>query len=258
MRKKTFAILILLLSLLNLDAQNNRWSVEIGAGAALPVGKFASKNIYDSTASFAKIGPALNLALNYRFSSYFSTTILLSGQQNNVDTKNIDKKWDAASPGNYYQTTSNNWLIGKLMAGITANLPVNKRLFLSGRVTAGAVKTSTYKFTTIGYTAINDSLNLGPGSSPTTITETNAKQALKWEFTYLIGTGIKYSLTKQVLFLCNLDYSSSTLRFARIYYSNLSTGVLTGSGNPPPQAIRALPKQPVSSLNLSVGLAVNL
>ncbi|HSZ87142.1 MAG TPA: outer membrane beta-barrel protein [Puia sp.] len=259
-------ILILSLGILfitNLHAQNSGWSINAGVGLAFPSGKFGSKNIHDSTASFAKTGPAFNLGVDYKLKKNFGLSFLISGQQNNVDTKTLDNKLEAAFPGNEFHSTSNNWFTWEFMAGAYISLPLDKKnkINFTARAMAGILKTSTYKFSQSQRTDPNDTLNLGGGT--TTIESFGSyQQPVKSTFTYLAGVGLQYNLDKIISFKTNIDYSAASLSFGRIGYASssgasLATGTVTGPGGIN-QTTRSYPKQPFASINWRIGIGINL
>src|ERR1700691_5611471 len=146
MRKLYLLFILAPLGIINSFAQNSKWDIGIEAGAAIPLKNFSRKNIYDSTAAFARIGPAINLSVDYKLSLYFRLLLLLTGEQNNVDTIAMVEQWVAAFPGTYFRITGNNWMMGKVMAGVQTQLPLMsaKNLYFTTRLAAGIVKTANY------------------------------------------------------------------------------------------------------------------
>lgn len=257
MRKIILILSIAILSTANVHAQNSRWSINAGAGIAVPTGKFGSKNINDSTASFAKTGPAFNVGIDYKLKKNFGLSFLFSGQQNNVDTKTLDNKLEMASPGSEFHSTSNNWVTWKFMAGayILLSLDKKNKINFTARAMAGILKTSTYKFSQTQIT--NDTLIPGGGTGAVESFE-YSKQTVNSTFTYLAGVGLQYNLDKIFSFKSNIDYSGASLSFARNGYgsSGFVLGTATGGNTSP--TIQAYPKQPFASINWCVGIGINL
>ena len=257
MRKLILILSAAILFTSNLYSQNSGWSFDAGAGAAIPTGKFGSKNINDPNASFAEIGPTLNLGFDYKLKKHFGFSFLFSVQQNNTDTKTIDNKLHQAYPESEFNSTSSNWLTFKFMTGAYVSLSLDKKnkISLTARAMIGVLKTSTYKFSQHQKSTINDTANLGSG---TVIIESYGtyRQPLKTEFTYLAGVGLQYDLNKKISLKTNIDYSAATLSFPRFGYSN--SGGITGTTTPPSQTIEAYPKQPMATINWQVGVGINL
>jgi opacity protein-like surface antigen len=255
MRKLILILSVAILFTANVHAQNSRWSINAGAGIAVPMGKFGSKNINDSTSSFAKTGPAFNVGIDYKLKKNFGLSFLFSGQQNNVDTKTLDNKLEAASPGSEFHSTSNNWVTWKFMAGgyILLSLDKKSKINFTARALIGILKTSTYKFSQTKIT--NDTLIPGGGTGAVESFESR-KQTVNSTFTYLAGVGLQYNLDKIFSFKINIDYSGASLTFARMSYTS-SGGVYGTTGNPNP-TIQAYPKQPFATINWWVGVGINL
>jgi hypothetical protein len=261
MRKLILILNLVILFTTSLYSQNSGWSFDASAGAAFPTGKFGSKNISDPNASFAKTGPMLNLCFDYNLKKYFGFSFLFSGQQNNVDTKAIDSKLQAAYPDYEFHSTSNNWLSLKFMAGVYTSLSLDKedRISLTARAMIGILKTSNYNFSQSQKINPNDTANLGSGT--VTIESYEADWiSLKTTFTYLLGIGLKYNLNKKISLKTNIDYSAATLSFPRFDYLNSGTilGTTTNPPNPPTQTTVAYPSQPFATINWSVGVGINL
>ncbi|HLY68141.1 MAG TPA: hypothetical protein VKR53_00345 [Puia sp.] len=264
MRNSFMVFSIAALFTANVHAQDSRWSLTAGVGLAFPLGEFGSKNIRDSTAAFAKAGPACNLGFDYKLKKNVELSFLFSGQQNNVDTKILDYRLDAAFPGYAFHSTSNNWLSWKLMAGAYFLFPLDQKnkINVTARLMAGMLKTSTYKFSQMQTTLPKDSLNLGGGGGLLAESYEFYRHPVSAAFTYLAGVGIQYRLDKRISFKTSIDYSAATLRFARIGNARFSgftlvTGTTTGPGTVN-QMVQVYPKQPFASMNWCGGVEINL
>jgi opacity protein-like surface antigen len=257
MRKLILISIVAILFTSNLYSQNSGWSFNAEAGAAIPAGKFGSKNIKDLNASFAEIGPTLNLGFNYKLKKHFGLSFLFSLQQNNTDTKTIDSKLRQAYPDYEFESTANNWLTWKFMTGAYISLPLDKKnkIYFTARAMIGFLKPSTYKFSQYQKTNPTDTASLQ--GNPIIESYETYWQSLKTEFTYLAGIGLQYNLTEKISLKTNIDYSAATLHFLRYGYSN-SGGVLSGTTNPPTQTIAAYPSQPLATINWLVGVGINL
>src|ERR1700722_7885968 len=257
MRKLILILSVVILFIANVYAQNSRWSINAGAGIAVPIGKFGSKNINDSTASFAKIGPAFNVAIDYKLKKNFGLSFLFSGQQNNVDTKTLDNKLETAFPSYEFYSTSNNWVTWKFMAGAYISLPLDKKnkINFMAHAMAGILKTSTCKFSQMQIT--NDTLIPG-GRTGTVESSEYRKQTVNSTFTYLAGVGLQYNLDKIYSFKTNIDYSGASLSFARNGYRSSGFVLGTTAGGNPNPTIQAYPKQPFATINWCAGIGINL
>ena len=109
------------------QAQISKWSVSVSIGPAFPLGKFGSKNINDSTASFAKTGFSLNVLTEYKLSRHLGLVLLVDGEENKVDNKAIGSQLEAASPNVTYNVNMDKWKIGKIMAGGSYSTALDKK-----------------------------------------------------------------------------------------------------------------------------------
>lgn len=246
---------LLLIYTANLYAQIDRWNISVEIGPSFPTGKFGSKNIRDSAAAFANIGPAINFTFDYKLTHSFSFSILLSGQENKVDTKSMAEKLRSAVPGAVFNAESGYWKIGKIMGGINFSLPLwgRENFLFTARLMAGALKTTVPKITVTeeGYVDSLGTVGVSQVSED--------KKPLPWSFAYLAGVGLKYKLTKKFFLQTNLDYSSASPKAPLVLViipGGFNAYPIGGnSGNPIviPDGKPHYYKQPVSSLNFCVG-----
>jgi hypothetical protein len=259
-KKITFFLFVICITASNLYAQTNRWSVAASFGVASPVGKFGNTDIFDSTSAFAKTGFAINVEAVYRFSKYFGVSILLTGQNNPVDTKVMRQKFEKTVPGAYFDITSGDWNIGKAMAGVYLTVPLDdeERLNLFLRLMAGGMKTTLpkIKVTEVFY---SDSLGNIAASQ-----FSQNKVPLSWTFAYLIGVGAKLNLSKTYFVQGSIDFAGASPKVpnyplgARV----INPGIYGISGNPFPTYIPNSDnakdyKQPIQSLTFALGVGIN-
>jgi hypothetical protein len=247
---------VLCFFLSNIYAQTSKWDASINLGVAVPVGKFGSKNISDSLSAFAKAGPALNLEVSYQFSRYIGFSMLLNGQQNEVDTKKIADKLNEAYPTNYFAIGSGDWNIGKIMGGINLSLPIDnhKKLSFTARIMAGALKTTVPK--SIIY---EDYYDPGTGFNTQSLATVN-KHPLEWTFACLAGFGFKYDVYKNFFVQSNFDYSASSPDAPKAG-TRRPTVITTLPYDPqiPLYPAGSFPtyKQPINSVNFCLGIGLN-
>jgi len=234
--------------------------MSVAFGAASPVGKFGDNKISDSTNAFAKTGPALNFEGSYKFSRYISFSILISGQQNIVDTKAMVDKLDRAYPGYFFTVRSGDWNIGRITGGISLSVPFGdyQKFNITARVLAGALKTTLPK-TVISEAYYVDTLG-GIGLAQAT----KNKVPLNWAFTWLAGIGLRYNLNKSFFLQGNIDYSASS---PKAPHYPVGTIFLVGSTYPiggnaqgsiiPTNTGPHTYKQPINSINICIGTGIN-
>ncbi|MBS1597052.1 MAG: outer membrane beta-barrel protein [Bacteroidetes bacterium] len=262
MKKLLIILFIVYNGVTAVNAQtNSKWSVGISFGVASPIGKFGDKNIFDSTAAFANAGPAINIDANYNLNKYVAFSLLLAGQQNSVDTKGMVSQFQKAIAGAFFNVSSGDWNIGKIMGGVRLSFPLDdkQKLNVSVRVMVGVLKTSFPKIT-ITEVYYSDSLGNIAASQ-----FSKDKVPLDWTFAWLAGAGLKYAITKRSFIQATCDYSASSPKvpYYPVGLRAFVPGVYGISGNPFPVVLpnNNLPrnyKQPVNSLNVCLGIGFNL
>jgi hypothetical protein len=266
--------LLALSSLTGLQAQESRWSIALTGGAAIPVGKFAGQHISDSTTSFAKPGPALNLLVHYHLSGHFGVALLLTGQLNTPDNQSMIRQYSNAEPGSEFSVSAGTWQIGKIVAGPTYSVPFarNKSLHLTARLMAGALKTSMPKMTIAEITNYGSGGGLGGGTTSVGSESMQAKTSMSWAFAYLAGAGLRYTINRRFSLRGDLDYAYSMTKAPlggprQSFRSGLPVGGVIYGGTLPPGTTpvttgnpnaRSTYSLPIASLNLSAGLQMRL
>ena len=244
-----------------------RWTLFLSGGGAFPMGKFGAQQVTDSTSSFAKAGPLISFTVDYRISSQFGLSLILSGQENKTDNKAIASKMEGLRPDVEYAVNVATWKIGRALAGAWIETPLDQaqKWRLQGRLAAGIL------FTKLPKTIVTAG-QLFPGGGPLvteisqiSIEDTKSLMAFAWQ----AGGRLNYSLTSH--WTCHLDasYSCASLSIPAHYHPGFehlgSTGVVFGTtvgpGSipppPPPPAINNM-KLPINTIDLSAGVGFRL
>jgi hypothetical protein len=251
---------IFYLSFTNIHAQANKWSLGIGLGVASPIGKFGDTDIFDSASAFATTGPALNLQVDYKLNRYIGFSILLTGQQNTVDTKTMATKFQKSVYGAFFNISSGDWNIGKIMGGVSFSVQIDEKqkLNFSARIMAGVLKTTLPKIT-ITEAYYSDSLG-----NVAISTFSKEKHPLNWTFAYLAGLGLRYNLSKNFFLLATVDYSASSpeVPYYPVGARAFAPGAYPITGStvvivlPNPASPKTF-KQPINSLTFCLGTGIN-
>ena len=271
MRKNYFSAAFCLLFISNCFAQSNKdnGTVSLSAGASMPVGSYAGKNITDPGAGFASLGESFNISYAHLLKHRFGLTAVLFGQRNPVNTKALDSDLSQQQfstgpissssgqppPQPTFVTYPNwnfekkAWLSGSLLLGGYADLPLSTSgLSFTPRVLIGIAYTSS---PALSGSSLTD-------TSLITIQQSSGKA---FAFAFLIGGGIKYNINQRICFLSGLDlFGTSKIRFKNI---NETVTILQGSlnlGNTVIQqaSFTADEKQTITSLNLTIGIGLRL
>jgi hypothetical protein len=226
--KRTVAILCLLSPLLShVYAQHQRWTFTATAGPAVPVGKFGSKNPYDSLAAFAKTGPVVELTASYRIKRHWGVSVLMGGEAHGVATKTIVSKMEAAYPGYRFGYASDPWILARLMAGVFGEWPLGGgHWVLTANLYVGGVQTKLPKTTITGSTGNIDSLTGGYSS----YSYYKNIGTIRVGFAFQGGAGLRYMLDKHWFLETRVAYGSAWYRADGTASSFLHDG---SSGVPP-------------------------
>ena len=155
MKKTLIPFIVLLLVGFQLRAQTpmpasgspGPWSVGLSVGPAFPVGKFTGQTTteYNAVGGFARPGLSAELSGRYRLSQSFGAALVISGQENPVNTTAIAKYYQQLlqTSGNV-EATSKNWKMVRILVGEDYTLPLKGHaLSLQIRALGGVLKTHT-------------------------------------------------------------------------------------------------------------------
>ncbi len=202
------------------------------AGASFPVGNYASQNVNNQAASFAKIGSAATLLRYIRlFNPYFGLNVSVYYGQNKNNTNSIARMFEEHY-GDDWSSYGTEYGIYGAFAGVNGFIPLNKFRVI-GTLSAGAVQIQT---PTVVASSYDKSLNY--------LYNTNASQS----FAYNLGLGIAYSFSKHFDVVINAEFVSAKFDIPLVNVQLLPTGVLQRyyGGN-----------QTYAVINVTGGLAFN-
>lgn len=240
-----------------------RWTVSVSAGGAFPAGKFGSQKAYDSTSSFAKIGPLVTVGLDYRLTPHYGLSLIVSGQENATDNQAILKQLEGFRPDVSYAVNIDKWKMGRTLAGgwVEKTLDKQKKWSLHFRLAAGVLMTKTPKTVINSAESYTNTINgtIFTGIGFTTTSYTYPKNL--WAFAWQADAGLKYSLTRRWSLHLDAAYAASSVSIYTIYHPSFEaagspgatftsgTGTITGISSPPQKTF----KLPVNTINLSAG-----
>lgn len=246
-RKTKFIMLILSFWSLFSIAQKSEshYFTELSIGTSIPIGGFASKTyngkFLDNANGIAKVGIALNIYTGYRINKTFGLVFMAGGSQNKQDSNTFYNYLKKERNPAITIIETNEWRVGKLMLGGFIELPFEDKSKLSfrGSLLAGICKTAIpkYQFTyvTAGAFPIYGSIGMN-------------KISLPWTFCYQVGASLKYSISKKIHLLANLNYFYST----PVYKYSINPN------SPNPGELVAAKKRIIlSTIELTVGAGIN-
>lgn len=241
-------------------AQQNRWTVDVSGGLALPVGKFASKNIYDSTSAFAKAGPVINVSGSYRIISHFGVTALVSIQKNAVDNKGVVSALEAANPDYAFAVDEQDWKLGRALGGAYWEWSLGAKKLFSLRVQAlaGVMKVE------IPDRKLAQAAEYSNGQVIEESSELSYK-VNKLQFADQFGAELHYAFTRRFFVKAAANYAGAIIHVpypAWVLASRADPGTppltfATGTGTPvTPGNVQMHYSQPLATINFDLGIGM--
>jgi hypothetical protein len=254
------------------QAKKDRGSISISVGPALPVGKFSAKDINDNLAGFAKMGESVSISYSKLLSKNWGIAIDLRGLRNPLNTMALQnslsttKIYQGILSGSIFQNIpppqvsypiypnwqfeKQAWLYGALLLGPTGQFIIDqsKKITLTTKAMLGAVyaKSPVLK---------------GSSITDTATARIEQSKSSAFGFMYSFSGGVNYSLNKKVFLSAALTYAGTN----QITFKEVTTTVTTTKGSfaspgfsVSQSLITADGKQPISSINLLLGIGINL
>lgn len=140
-------------------AQSNGM-LSLSLGPAIPMGEFASKNAFSTSAGLADIGGLADLSYQHPFgSSRFGWVASLRGRFNGVNKSATFAPFEAQFPG-FQQWSVNNsrWTTAAALLGAYYDIPLSRKLGLRGNIGFGIAESWSPKQIVTG---IRDSVGFG-------------------------------------------------------------------------------------------------
>ena len=231
---------ILLFSLIsfvyfNVNAQTitHKSTLGITVGPSFPLGDFGNKDLSSSQSGLAKVGGFLGIDYGYRFSKYFGAMVSAQGRVYGVDEKALATYAIPEGVGAGLSISSSTWKMGAIMAGVFQIVPLTKdeKLNLEVRALGGYQSTSSPK--------VDVRISI-PGMGSFQNTQESESVG---SFAYLVGAGLKYSLSSSIALKLNGDYNGAQPKFTVTTY-------------PADAPVRQKVKQSIGAFNVGVGLAI--
>jgi hypothetical protein len=254
------------------QAKKDKGSISVSFGPALPVGKFSAKDINDNVAGFAKLGQSVSVSYSKLLSKNWGIAIDLRGQRNPLNTRALQNSLSTTTiyqgilvagsglnfpPPQFTQVIYPNWqfekqawLYGALLLGPTGQFVIDqsKKITLITKAMLGAVyaKSPVLK---------------GSSITDTATARIEQSKSSAFGFMYSFSGGVNYSLNKKIFLSAALTYAGTN----QITFKNVTSSLFTTKGNftspgfsVQQSTITADGKQPISSINLLVGIGIKL
>lgn len=233
MKKLLLSITLSIFSYIYSFSQN-KGVVSISLGPSIPIGEFASKDINNSSAGYAKTGALLDISFSYKLGKIFGVSVLLRGQTDNLDNAafGIDL---ANQTGNNWSVSSKPWSMGGLMFGGYGSFLVSPKVSFDAKAMIGFLRVTSPE--------INTTLSGSGGSG-----WLKQNSVVATSFSYILSGGFKFDIGKKTCLLTNLDYLVSKPEFRNVE-------VVTSLGGAPQISTF---RQNIQTINFSMGIGLKL
>lgn len=251
------------------SAQNHRHALTLSSGLAFPLGKFAEKDIRNSSSGFAKTGTLLNAGYTRPVTKTIWVEAVLQYQQNPLNTKAMEESLSTTrfrygvfvspnpqNPGAFPDTLFQNWKVNNdswvtatLLLGINSrySLGSSNKVFAQAKLQLGPVYVSSPEI---------DGTSTG-ASGATYLKQTDASG---WGLAVGAGGGIEYNLNERLFTLINVQsFFTSSIKFKDIK----ATLTMVNGASPNPTSVMESTvtgdaKQNISTININFGLGLRL
>jgi hypothetical protein len=199
--KKILALALTVFIVVSHSAAQNKGTISLSLGPAIPVGDFASKNGFVPSSGLANIGALADLSYQRLFShSRFGWMATLRGRFNGVDKNGTIAPFAAEFPGYEWSMNSNRWIAASALVGGYYQLPVTPKLSLTANIELGVAEAWSPKQSITG---VHDSAGYGALD----VVYANARAVSATAFTGLGGLGIRYQWRSRWALLARVDYT---------------------------------------------------
>jgi hypothetical protein len=210
--------------------------IAISLGPSFATGDFASTNMDNKSAGFAKTGAIFDITFAYKLNKNFGVSALLRGQANKTDAQAFADEMIKQIPMDNVaiRTETGSWGIGALLLGGFGSFPIQKDLSFEPRVMVGFASATSPGLT----------FNIDTPEGSAWVKQSSATAT---DFAYLFGMGVKYNAGKRVCILGNIDYFGSKPNFKNVELTDSFGDVYKDDY-----------LRPLGSINLGIGIGYRL
>jgi opacity protein-like surface antigen len=227
-------LLIAILTLISLNVFSQKGYVAISAGPAIPNGHFASKDFYNESAGWAETGYLIDLSCSYKLGKNFGLSVLLRSRSNNMDNSAFESELTRVT-GTSWTVESEPWILRGIMLGGYGSFPISEVVSFDTRALIGYLSANSVE--------IDASINGSGGSA-----WVNQSSVSATSFSYLLGAGFKFHLSKSVCLLAQADYQYAEPEFRGVDIRSSASGQISTNN------IRQL----MGTINIGFGLGILL
>lgn len=233
MKKLLFLSAFCLVGFKSTFAQNKGY-ISFNLGPSISIGEFASRDINNQFAGYAKSGMMIESAFAYKLGKYFGIGAISRTQTHFIDAQAYADDLSGITSNTRFDVESSFYSSNSLMLGANSSVPVSKNLSFESRLLFGFVNTRSpdmYVHTTYnnnkGWVHQND--------------------VTSFSLSALIGVGFKYDVFKSLALFLNVDAQTHKPEFRDV--------VLTGSDG---SYVKETYSQKMSTINIGFGIGYRL
>ena len=241
-------------------SQNNS-SLHLSLGGALPIGKFASKDVNDPASGLANLGGLAELGYSHPLKdNHWGLTIGIRGRLNGIDKNANSSALRQIYPLYTWSSPNSSWKALSAMAGVYYILPAASKLDVRMEISLGAANCYLPEYSVLG---ILDTAHTGA----TAFVQAKVNKAHAISVSGMAKAGIVYHLNQRLNLLANLDFWYLDPNFKQVTQTVIVVDHMVTPGyiypgnslDPPSINIQTRDyKQNMSTLNLTVGLGISL
>jgi hypothetical protein len=184
--------------------------VSVNLGLSIPTGNFGSKSFDNSESAYASTGFLFDVTYGYKISPNFGITAMWRNQANGIDTdkykQDLEEYLDNHTNAFYprAEIEAGSFKLNGIMVGLYTMLPVSKKTSFDTRVLLGYSLATTPSFSTVVYEYGTKSLTI------------NRDRAETGAFSYVIGAGLKKTVSEKTYLMVNIDFYSAKAKWKNV------------------------------------------
>ena len=222
MKKISLLLTVFFVSTVKSFSQDNdrKGFASINLGFSIPVGNFASNNFNSGEAGYATTGVFSEITFSHKIRPKFGITATSRGQANGVDVgayaQDLANYFGSGNPSGNTSVSveSSVYSLSGIMAGLYGSFIIANKFSFEPRVLIGFS------------TATLPAMTITTYESKTKLTTFVSEHATSVAFSYIIGAGARYDLSKKICMMLNADFYSTNAEWDNV--QEIGIGHITG------------------------------
>ncbi|MCE1165473.1 MAG: hypothetical protein LWX07_08750 [Bacteroidetes bacterium] len=206
----------------NYQINPNKFGVEINAGPSIPYGDFGSKDAYNVSAGFAKLGYKVEANVSYHLIDVIDVYLMGVYNSNGTNLSNLENAL-SSEYGGTWTAGSRTWNIYGGFIGFEFTYPIYRKVSLGFRAYSGLLNSKAPE------------LKVSNGGDYYIQSEKTASS-----FAYIISLNGKYHLTKGLFWVMSLDFLGGSASFKDVKTTKYHGGTTEESLNTFSQDMRTI------------------